>query len=253
MANARSIQPARPILITNSSLPAGFAPEYTSAHIYPQHLHVPRIGHRLEDHEAFVEQFLGSKSALKQKMHTKKAIQTAEDRHDHTGFPIPEEALVAHKQRLAYTKNTSPTVLICGHHSRDTRCGILGPILGAEFNSCIRGAGQPPADDEPSTGFGFKGFEPISPVRKSRIALISHIGGHAFAGNVVIYLPKLFKMPGGKVSPLAGTGIWYGRVEPRHVQGIVEETIKRGRVITELLRGIHSPSDYRVEKSGSSS
>jgi (2Fe-2S) ferredoxin len=32
--------------------------------------------------------------------------------------------------------------------------------------------------------------------------------------------------------------IWYGRVEPKHVEGIVKETIGGGRVIQELLRGI---------------
>lgn len=73
------------------------------------------------------------------------------------------------------------------------------------------------------------------------ISLISHIGGHAFAGNVVIYIPKKWKLRDrGKRSPLAGKGIWYGRVEPKHVWGIVEETIQNGRVIEELLRGVHS-------------
>ncbi len=35
---------------------------------------------------------------------------------------------------------------------------------------------------------------------KSRVALTSHIGGHAFAGNVIIYLPKTLKMAIGEVS-----------------------------------------------------
>ena len=46
-------------------------------------------------------------------------------------------------------------------------------------------------------------------------------------------------MGSGKKSPLAGKGVWYGRVEPRHVWGIVEETVKGGRVVEELLRGVH--------------
>lgn len=79
------------------------------------------------------------------------------------------------------------------------------------------------------------------PLLASSVASISHIGGHAFAGNVVIYIPKQWKLRDRNVySPLAGKGIWYGRVEPRHVWGIVEETIQKGRIIEELLRGVHS-------------
>ncbi|KLJ06659.1 hypothetical protein EMPG_17845 [Blastomyces silverae] len=39
---------------------------------------------------------------------------------------------------------------------------------------------------------------------------------------------------------LAGKGIWYGRVEPRHVEGIVEETVLGGRVISEHFRDLDS-------------
>lgn len=165
---------------------------------------------------------------------------------DETGFPIPEEDLVAHETRLQYTTDTSPTILICGHHSRDTRCGILGPLLRDHFLSYVRGETRLSVEDEGSIGYKFSGFKPVSPIQRSKVALISHIGGHAFAGNVVIYLPKKFKIASGHASPLAGKGIWYGRVEPRHVWGIMEETVQRGCVIKELLRGIHEPSGSGV-------
>ena len=32
-------------------------------------------------------------------------------------------------------------------------------------------------------------------------------------------------------------GIWYGRVEPKHVEGIVQETISKGRVVEDMFRG----------------
>lgn len=76
--------------------------------------------------------------------------------------------------------------------------------------------------------------------------MISHIGGHAFAGNVIIYIPPTFPLATGNIaekegethtSPLAGMGIWYGRVEPRHVQQILEETLEKGNIIGELWRG----------------
>lgn len=63
------------------------------------------------------------------------------------------------------------------------------------------------------------------------IGCISHVGGHAWAGNVIVYLPE------NTANALAGTGMFYGRVEPRHVQGIIRETVLGGRVIRELWRG----------------
>lgn len=53
---------------------------------------------------------------------------------------------------------------------------------------------------------------------------VSHVGGHKFAGNIVIYLPN-------------GSTVWYGRVNPRDIKSIVEETIIGGKIIPELLRG----------------
>jgi len=69
---------------------------------------------------------------------------------------------------------------------------------------------------------------------RSRVHQISHIGGHKFAGNVIVYIPPVL---GNQGHPLAGQGVWFGRVEPKHVEGIVSETIEGGRVIKELFRG----------------
>jgi len=71
----------------------------------------------------------------------------------------------------------------------------------------------------------------------ARVGLISHIGGHKFAGNVILYIPHGSMLSTGQPNPLAGSGIWYGRVEPKHVEGIVQETLLGGRVIKELFRG----------------
>lgn len=99
--------------------------------------------------------------------------------------------------------------------------------------------------------------------------MISHIGGHKWAGNVIVYIPPNYQInpvqrtrggvdpkdksaqeptvnEGDKISeqdespflsPLAGKGIWYGRVQPKHVEGIVEQTIGHGKIIKELFRG----------------
>lgn len=44
-------------------------------------------------------------------------------------------------------------------------------------------------------------------------------------------------MKGDDGFALSGTGIWYGRVDPSNVEGIVSETIMGGKVIKELFRG----------------
>lgn len=104
---------------------------------------------------------------------------------------------------------TKPTILICGHGGRDQRCGILGPLLQSAFRKELE--------------------------RRSidaDVGLISHIGGHKYAGNVIMYIPPVMAS-----NELKGAGVWYGRVGPEHVEGIVGETLVRGRVIAELLRG----------------
>ncbi|MCJ1434884.1 hypothetical protein MMC27_004254 [Xylographa pallens] len=111
----------------------------------------------------------------------------------------------------------APIILICGHGGRDQRCGVLGPLLQTEFRRVLEKR-RSPSEAEP------------------QVALVSHIGGHKFAGNVIVYLPPGLRVE-GEAAPLAGQGVWYGRVEPRHVEGIVAETVGRGRVVTELVRG----------------
>jgi hypothetical protein len=121
-------------------------------------------------------------------------------------------------------------ILICGHANRDVRCGVMGPLLEKEFREKLEQRGYAVVNrlDEPGS--------PARPDKKRVVVgLVSHLGGHAFAGNVIIYLPTAEKFKG---HPLAGRGVWYGRVEPSHVEGIVDKTVQEGTVIEELLRGI---------------
>ena len=122
-----------------------------------------------------------------------------------------------------------PIVLICGHMERDKRCGVYGPILLEEFN------------------------KHLPPTANPSVTLVSHIGGHRFAGNVIIYIPPDFLPTLGGFTPssadmvnkdkqlvphkLAGSGIWYGRVEPESVEQIVNETIFGGRIVEKHFRG----------------
>lgn len=119
-------------------------------------------------------------------------------------------------------------VLICGHNARDSRCGILGPVLQGEFEEKLNQTPYALKKDWGTTMTEQTTDQKIG----STIAQISHIGGHKFAGNIIIYIP-----PTLKDNPLAGKGIWYGRVEPKHVEGIVTKTIQEGVIIEELFRG----------------
>lgn len=135
---------------------------------------------------------------------------------------------------------TDVLLLICGHGGRDKRCGIYGPLLQAEFEAAFPAAGievlSGPVETEIPGAAALSG-EASGKMYSARVGLVSHIGGHKFAGNVIVYLPPGHKTKDAKRHPLAGHGIWYGRVEPRHVEGIVEETIIKGNVITEHFRG----------------
>lgn len=95
-------------------------------------------------------------------------------------------------------------ILVCGHTQRDIRCGKLAPLIRNELTE-VSEAWKLDVD----------------------IGLISHIGGHAYAGNLII-LPK------SKSEQI----VWYGRVFPQNVQGIVEETLLNKRIIKDLYRGV---------------
>ncbi|KIW29042.1 uncharacterized protein PV07_04888 [Cladophialophora immunda] len=193
---------------------------------------------------------------------------------------------------------TNPTILICSHHQRDSRCGILGPLLHDEFRRYVNQrkpdengvklvTPRSPGDFVASEDGGSGGSEPArqegileSQVQSSdstamssisntgaspsnskqahvNVGMISHVGGHKWAGNVIVYIPPTFTTARCKTSdnqpppsdmsqrasgvppphPLRGMGIWYGRVEPKHVEGIIEQTVVGGKVIEELFRG----------------
>lgn len=142
-------------------------------------------------------------------------------------------------------------VLICGHGGRDMRCGVIGPVLRAEFEKALPRSGievlTGPVIINEAAGRECSAIEAPGPLNSdrprpaARVGLISHIGGHKFAGNVIVYIPPHMKTESGEAHPLSGCGIWYGRVEPRHVEGIVNETVLRGRVVEDLFRGGINP------------
>ncbi|CDR42402.1 CYFA0S09e02806g1_1 [Cyberlindnera fabianii] len=110
---------------------------------------------------------------------------------------------------LPSVPNTSRVILICGHVQRDIRCGLIAPMLREEFEFNLAKRGLLYSKDN---------------TEGVRVGIVSHIGGHAYAGNVLYYDEE-------------GLTVWYGRCENRHVDGIVEQTIVKKNIIKELFRG----------------
>ncbi|KAF3049906.1 Leucyl-tRNA synthetase, mitochondrial [Didymella keratinophila] len=193
-----AFDPFTNVLITASSLPATETTNATTAYLFPSFQRINSIPHTHSAFSAFATAYL--KAPALHPMHDAlSAAQKAALTRD-----TSKAALVPSPEPI-----TRPTVLICGHGGRDQRCGVLGPILQSAFRKELERRGI-----------------------EADVAQISHIGGHKYAGNVILYLP-----PDLEGNGLRGSGIWYGRVGPEQVEGVVEETVVKGRIVGELLRG----------------
>jgi hypothetical protein len=194
------------------------SPSTASAYLLPSFQYIPSIPTDPEGVESFIRAWLlplklhpsYDKLSLEQKVHL---LRQPGMQSSFAGVRPVDEILI----------------LVCGHGGRDERCGKMAPILRAEFEEKLRGRGISVLTGSPDSPMTVKSSLDAPP---ARIASISHIGGHKFAGNVIIYIPPNFSR-----NALAGKGIWYGRVGPEHVEGIVSETILGGKVIKENFRG----------------
>lgn len=186
--------PFSPVLVTNSSLPAALAAGQTSVYVFPQGWWLPHLSDRQLDG------FAASLSPPTTATPTPAAPAT-----------VAPPAATTPTAPATRAQVDSPTVLICSHLSRDSRCGAYYASLRAEFEAVLRR---------------------LQLHERVTVAATSHLGGHKWAGNVIVY------MPGGGPEGAAGWGVWYGRVGVRDVCGIVSETIVHGRVVGELVRGV---------------
>ncbi|XP_044501021.1 altered inheritance of mitochondria protein 32 [Mangifera indica] len=113
---------------------------------------------------------------------------------------------------------TGSYVFVCAHGSRDKRCGVCGPALIEKLNEEIESR-------------GLKGQIFVSPC--------SHIGGHKYAGNLIIYSPD----SEGKIM-----GHWYGYVTPDDVPSMLDQHIAKGEIIERLWRGQMGASKEEGQK-----
>ncbi|EEH41031.1 sucrase/ferredoxin domain-containing protein [Paracoccidioides lutzii Pb01] len=104
-------------------------------------------------------------------------------------------------------------ILLCSHNRRDARCGISAPLIRRELERHLRHLCLYRDEDDTRPG-------------GVSIIFVSHVGGHKFAANVLIYRRKEEQM------------IWLARVAPKDCEGIVKYTVLQGKVVhPEQLRG----------------
>jgi len=120
-------------------------------------------------------------------------------------------------------------VFVCTHGSRDARCGIIGPDLVEAFRAAVE------ADEDPTLA--------------SRVAIrgCSHVGGHKYAGNVLVFVPRgglraEETEPEPEPEPSSGGGAlaaghWLGYVTPEDIPEIVARVVRRGEPVPRLWRG----------------
>ncbi|KAI1736687.1 Sucrase/ferredoxin-like-domain-containing protein [Xylaria scruposa] len=226
--------PFHNISVLNSSFPSSISRrpqlQTTSAYLLPSFKYVPFLPRvSFDSVQALVKGYL-----LPEKLHPM-----------NDGLPqIHKDRLLridAYRHLLHGVRDVDDVlVLICGHGGRDMRCGVMGPVLQAEFERQLPQVGlevlHGPLIDESVSAPALSGTREERPLT-ARVGQISHIGGHKFAGNMIIYLPPTFKDNVGSPHPLAGHGVWYGRIEPKHVEGVIQETIVKGNIITDHFRG----------------
>ncbi|PQE23687.1 hypothetical protein CJF32_00009136 [Rutstroemia sp. NJR-2017a WRK4] len=136
-------------------------------------------------------------------------------------------------------------ILLCSQKTRDARCGQSAPLLRKEFERHLRPLGLfRDLDDDRPGGVG--------------IFFISHVGGHKYSANVMIYrrpdafgldeverakaegdLVPLKVVPPGEEDPGAAQCLWLARVRPEDCEGIVKFTVLQGKLIKpeSQLRG----------------
>jgi (2Fe-2S) ferredoxin len=134
-------------------------------------------------------------------------------------------------------------ILLCSQKTRDARCGQSAPLLRKEFERHLRPLGlYRDLHDERPGGVG--------------IYFISHVGGHKFSANLMIYrrasAPKLdgeacetekeehkveevVAYPDGEGAREVNLGaaqcIWIARVRPEDCENIVRYTVLQGKVL----------------------
>lgn len=180
--------------------------------------------------------------------------ETGEDHH----LQQPQQQQQEEEQQKTSTPLRSRScphaavILLCSQRTRDVRCGQSAPLLRREFERHLRPLGlYRELDDERPGGVG--------------IYFVSHVGGHKYAANVIVYRRRDFdwyRKDAATASASAenesdtdpdqegerekeqkdegaSQGIWLARVRPEDCENIVRYTVLQGKVVKpgHQLRG----------------
>ncbi|KAK2755993.1 hypothetical protein FQN54_005791 [Arachnomyces sp. PD_36] len=145
--------------------------------------------------------------------------------HTHT-TPLTPSALSSLTPLTSRPCPHSAVILLCSQRTRDIRCGQSAPLLKREFERHLRmhGLYRDMNDDRPG-GVG--------------IYFISHVGGHRYSANVMVYRRRDFEWfrreegeeAGREDGEGAAQGIWLARVKPADCEGIIKYTVLQGKVV----------------------
>ncbi|SCU86895.1 LAFA_0E03642g1_1 [Lachancea sp. 'fantastica'] len=94
--------------------------------------------------------------------------------------------------------------LVCGHNERDERCGLIAPQIIEKLDAQV----------------------------DSDLAIISHIGGHKFAGNIIFY--NFLGLDSSKAAKV--DGLWFGKILPSAVPTLLSH-LKKKEIVTPWFRG----------------
>jgi Sucrase/ferredoxin-like len=163
--------------------------------------------------------------------------QAAADTAEGSGASAPEGEV---KEDVDITSLTSlrsrplphaAVILLCSQKTRDARCGQSAPLLKREFERHLRTHGlYRDANDERPGGVS--------------VYFISHVGGHKYSANVIIYRRRDFEWYKKTAAAAdsdpeknedeeegAAQGIWLARVRPEECENIVKHTILQGKLV----------------------
>ncbi|KAK0709680.1 Sucrase/ferredoxin-like-domain-containing protein [Lasiosphaeria miniovina] len=164
--------------------------------------------------------------------------------------PLPEGTPAAIRELTTRPCPHHALILLCSQKTRDARCGQSAPLIRKELQRHLQPLGlYRDLDDERPGGVG--------------IYFISHVGGHKYSANMMIYRrPDAFGRDAKKgdgdnaAREKSGQGekgeqqeqmddvgaaqcIWLARVRPEDCEGIVKFTVLQGKVVKpqSQLRG----------------
>eukprot|EP00126_Sphaerothecum_destruens_P010547 Sdes_comp20769_c0_seq3m16793 len=105
----------------------------------------------------------------------------------------------------------------------------MGPLLIDEFKKLTN------TDPSSKPSLPLPKFHDIS----VRVLAISHIGGHKYAGNAIIYRnDSTQNQPNTALtSSLPYTGDWYGYLDCRHVEALIQEHMRENQIMKPHWRG----------------